>query len=195
MAAGIGGIRCGTMNLARTSLKMLALCTLVLTAACADDGSGDTDTDSTAAATDATDATATGTGTDGTAASDTTPTTGDASTGGTTGGAVAVEYKDIQAIWDGKCVMYCHTPGGSGAAKGPLLGADVSYANIVDKATPSAPLPYIAPGDPEGSYLWAKLNGTQIEAGGDGSPMPLGVPLDDATLAIIEQWILEGANP
>jgi len=63
------------------------------------------------------------------------------------------------------------------------------------QATPSAPLPYIAPGDPEGSYLWAKLNGTQIEAGGDGSPMPLGVPLDDATLAIIEQWILEGANP
>jgi hypothetical protein len=189
-AAGIGGIRCGIMNLARTSLKMLALCTLVLTTACADDGSGDTDTDSTTAATDAT-------ATDATAASDTTPTTtGDASTGdASTGGAPAVAYKDIQAIWDGKCVMFCHTPGGSAAAMGPLLGADVSYANIVDKATPSAPIPYIAPGDPDGSYLWAKLKGTQAEVGGGGSPMPLGVPLDDATLATIEQWILEGANP
>jgi len=192
MASGIGGIGLGTMNLARTSLKMLALCTLVLTAACGDDGSGDTDTDSTAAATDATDATAT----DATAGSETTPTTGGGeSTGGTTGGAVTVDYKDIQAIWDGKCVMFCHTPGGSGATKGPLLDAAVSYANIVDKATPSAPLPYIAPGDPEGSYLWAKLNGTQVDVGGDGSPMPLGVALDDATLATIEQWILEGAKP
>jgi len=169
-----------------------ALSTLVLMTGCPSD-SDDTDTD--ASATAATDAGTTA-GTE--AATDTTtqPTTGGAeSTGGTTTGAGAVDYAmDIQPIWDTKCVAGCHTPGGA-ASMGPVLGADVSYANLVDKQSPTVAMPLVAPGDPDGSYLWHKLNGTQADVGGSGAPMPIGVALDADTLALIEQWITDGAKP
>lgn len=169
----------------------LALSTLVLTTGCPSDGTGDTDTDSSASA--GTDAGTTAAGTDATDTT-TTPTTGGESTGGTTTGAGAVDYEaDIQPIWDAKCNS-CHFAGGS-ASMGPVLTAGVSHANIVDKQSPTVALPLVAPGDPDGSYLWHKLNGTQADVGGSGSPMPLGVPLDADSLAKIEQWITDGAKP
>lgn len=201
MAARIDGIRCGIMNLARTSLTLrarwaapLALSTLVLTTACGGDGGGDTDTDSGASATDASAGTD-GTGTDGTGTNPTAePTTGDAESSGSTTGAGAVDYvTDIQPIWDLKCVS-CHVAGGS-AAMGPVLTSDKSYAAIVDVQSPTVALPLVAPGDVDGSYIWHKLNGTQADVGGSGSPMPLGTPLDAADLAKIEQWINDGAKP
>ena len=191
MTAGIDGIRCGIMNLARTSLTQLALATLVLFTACGDDGSGDTDTDASASATDATDGT--GTGTDGTTTAE--PTTGDASTGGSTGVGGEVDYvTDIQPIWDLKCIS-CHVAGGSAVA-GPVLTSDKCYAAIVGVQSPTVAADLVAPGDPDASYLWHKLNGTQTDVpGGGGSPMPLGVPLTDDELAAIEQWITDGAKP
>ena len=191
MTAGIDGIRCGIMNLARTSLTQLALATLVLFTACGDDGSGDTDTDASASATDATDGT--GTGTDGTTTAE--PTTGDASTGGSTGVGGEVDYvTDIQPIWDLKCIS-CHVAGGSAAA-GPILTSDKSYAAIVGVQSPTVAADLVAPGDPDASYLWHKLNGTQADVpGGGGSPMPLGAPLSADELAAIEQWITDGAKP
>jgi len=202
MTAGIDGIRCGIMNLARTSLTLrarwaapLALSTLVLTAACGGDGGGDTDTDSGASATDAsagTDAT----GTDGTDATNPTaePTTGDAESSGSTTGVGAVDYMaDIQPIWDLRCIS-CHVAGGS-AVMGPILTSDKSYAAIVGVQSPTAPLPLVAAGDADGSYIWHKLIGTQADVNGSGSPMPLGTPLDAADLAKIEQWINDGAKP
>lgn len=177
----------------------LALSTLVLSAACGDDGSGDTDTDSGASATNPTNATnptdGTG-GTDGTDGTDGTssPTTGAESSGSTTG-VGAVDYTmDIQPLWDLRCVS-CHVAGGS-APMGPILTAGVSHANIVDVQSPTVALPLVAPGDPDGSYLWHKINGTQAEVpGGSGSPMPIGIPFTDDEKALIEQWILDGAKP
>jgi len=198
MKPGIDGIRGPTMNLAYTSLTMrarraaqLALSTLVVMTGCpADDG--DTDTDDTNV-TDATDATNATDATDAT----TQPTTGEEETGGTTTtGAEAIDYKtDIQPIWDGKCVTACHTPGGSAATNGPLLGADVSYANLVGKQSPTVALPLVAPSDVDGSYLWHKLNNTQGDVNGAGLSMPLGSMLPAAELDLIEQWISEGAKP
>lgn len=169
----------------------LALSTLVLTAGCTED-SGETDTD---AATDATAATAVTDATDATAATVAESTTGEAETGTPTTGGDAVTYADIQAIWDTKCVMACHTPGGSASTNGPILGADVSHANIVDKQAVTVALPLITPGDPDASYLWHKINGTQTDVGGGGSKMPIGLGLDEPTLAMIEQWIVDGAKP
>ncbi len=170
----------------------LVLSTVVVMSGCTEEG-GDTDTDG--AATDATDAT------DATAASDPTtqPTTGEGETGGSssTGAAEAVDYvMDIQPIWDTKCVAGCHTPGGS-APGGPMLGADVSYANLVNKQAVGVALPLVAPSDLDGSYLWHKLNNTQgdPDVNGVGLSMPLGSTLDAPTLALIEQWISEGAKP
>lgn len=197
MAARIDGIRCGIMNLVCTSLTMrarwaaqLALSTLVLTAACTED-KGETDTDSTAAETDPTVA-----GTTSATDSTTQPTTGgETTTGETTGTPSAVDYEmDIQPIWDMKCVAGCHTPGGIAATGGPILGAGVSHANIVDKQSSTVTMPLITPGDPSMSYLWHKLNGTFGDVGGSGAKMPLGPSLDDPSLALIEQWIMDGAK-
>jgi len=45
------------------------------------------------------------------------------------------------------------------------------------------------------SYLWYKLNDTQLEAGGYGQRMPSGAQLDPAQLELIKQWIDAGAHP
>ena len=51
---------------------------------------------------------------------------------------------------------------------------------------------WIAPGDPERSYVLDKLRG-QILCG--GARMPLGKPpLDDGELSAISDWICEGAK-
>ena len=52
---------------------------------------------------------------------------------------------------------------------------------------------YIEPGDLDNSYLWRKLTGTHIAAGGSGSAMPASGSLTSAQKSTIETWILEGA--
>ncbi|HGG57336.1 MAG TPA: hypothetical protein ENK31_06025, partial [Nannocystis exedens] len=100
---------------------------------------------------------------------DTSSSTGDTesstgSTGSTSGGPV--DYvADIQPIWDSRCVVGCHTPGGS--KPGIPLDPDVSYDTLVGK--PSVQLQsmnMVEPGDLGKSYLWHKLNNTQVDAGG-----------------------------
>ncbi len=52
----------------------------------------------------------------------------------------------------------------------------------------------VEPGSTEDSYLWHKINGTQVEAGGSGLTMPKdNPPLTPQQMAIIEIWILSGA--
>lgn len=178
----------------------LALSSLVLMTGCPADDDGETDTDATSNPTAPMTATMTATMTAATDATDATsePTTGEGETGEmtTTGGVGAVDYVlDIQPIWDEKCVTSCHTPGGI-AMMGPLLGADVSYANLVDKQSPTVALMLVAPGDPDGSYLWHKVEGTQADVpNGGGAKMPIGPALTDAELDLIEQWIAAGALP
>jgi hypothetical protein len=54
----------------------------------------------------------------------------------------------------------------------------------------------VDPGDPEGSYWLAKLEGRQVEVGGVGAQMPLGkTPLDEVELTTIREWISGGAAP
>ena len=69
------------------------------------------------------------------------------------------------------------------------------HTNLVDVNSTELPAMFrIRRGDPEQSYLWRKVNGTHIEAGGSGSAMPLGTePLDKEELDLIEAWILNGA--
>jgi hypothetical protein len=83
----------------------------------------------------------------------------------------------------------------------PAAGLDLHgnpqfiYENLVDVRSTELPGMYrIARGAPSDSYLWRKINGTHLEAGGSGEMMPLGAPaLDEETLNIIERWILDGA--
>ena len=56
-------------------------------------------------------------------------------------------------------------------------------------------LPRVKPGDPEGSYLYRKLTGTHLEAGGSGEHMPFQRDLlEPADLAVFREWIAQGAT-
>jgi hypothetical protein len=105
--------------------------------------------------------------------------------------------EDMQPIWTGRCVIYCHSAGIEPAAADLSLATGAAYENIVNQ--PSVQLTtmmLIAPGDPDQSYLWQKLIGNHLNVGGEGEPMPLNTPmLDQDTLDRVEAWILAGAPP
>jgi cytochrome c5 len=102
-------------------------------------------------------------------------------------------YDTIQRIFDAECAS-CHS-----AATDLVLTPSpaVSWANLVGKAAPPAEAcggTLVVPGDPGASYLYQKLTsptpcaGTQMPAAEFG---PL--PLPDCVLAIVREWIAEGA--
>lgn len=83
----------------------------------------------------------------------------------------------------------CHA--GGGAPQGLRLDAANSYALLVAVSSNEVPgVMRVAPGQPDASYLIQKLEGHAAV----GARMPLGGPyLDDATIAVIRQWIAAGA--
>lgn len=122
--------------------------------------------------------------------------TGDATGGsGSTGVAGQLSHAaDIQPIWDKYCMAACHEAGGSGA--GSLLMDGDDYDALVGVAALGLPtMDLVAPGDRLTSYVWHKLSGTQMEVGGAGSKMPLGMAMTQEELDTIGQWIDEGAQP
>lgn len=100
--------------------------------------------------------------------------------------------QDILPIFKSRCVM-CHLPG---AELGNLaLHPKAAYANLVGVPSSESPLPRITPGNPEASYLYRKVTGTQIAAGGTGERMPFGEPpLSAGQLEAIRRWIESGAK-
>lgn len=83
----------------------------------------------------------------------------------------------------------CHA--GSAAPLGLRLEADAAYAMLVNAPSVEVPgLLRVAPGNPDASYLIQKLEGTATV----GGRMPLnGPPLPPETIAVIRQWITDGA--
>jgi hypothetical protein len=85
----------------------------------------------------------------------------------------------------------CHI--GASAPAGLRLDAANSYGLLV--GTPSTEVPSVlrvAAGNPNGSYLIQKLEGTAAV----GGRMPLnGTPLPQADIDVIRQWITDGAQP
>ncbi len=85
----------------------------------------------------------------------------------------------------------CHV--GASAPQGLRLDEANSYAMLVGVASAEAPsLQRVKAGDPDNSYLIQKLEGTAAV----GGRMPLGgTPLTQADIAMIRQWIADGAQP
>jgi hypothetical protein len=55
---------------------------------------------------------------------------------------------------------------------------------------------YVVPGNPQASFLWAKLNpGTPPLPAGCGGKMPPGSGGNQVLADLVAQWITEGANP
>ena len=100
----------------------------------------------------------------------------------------------MQPIFDAACAG-CH--GGATPSDGLDLSGD-AYDAIVGTFSADVPtMAQIAPYAPDDSYLWHKVSGTQIAAGGAGGimPKPPDPPLSAGDLAILESWILGGAPP
>jgi methionine-rich copper-binding protein CopC len=109
--------------------------------------------------------------------------------GGGTGGALTADFASIQDhVFTPICTV-CHA--GGSAPQGLRLDATNSYALLV--GVPSTEVPAILrvkPGDPDNSYLIQKLEGHASV----GAQMPFGgPPLAAEALAVIRQWILDGA--
>jgi hypothetical protein len=103
---------------------------------------------------------------------------------------------DVQPIFTNSCAFSgCHGTLNPNPAGSPMvLEPGQAYDNIVN--VPAGQLPSmdrIEPGNPNLSYLIRKLEGTHVQAGGSGSRMPIGNPLPSSTMAVLRQWINEGA--
>lgn len=113
---------------------------------------------------------------------------------GNTGGGGSVlqaNFDSIQQnVFDARCIV-CHI--GASAPLGLRLDDANSYGLLVGVASAQVPaLQRVDPGDPNSSYLIQKLEGT-ASAGGR---MPLGAtPLSQADIAVVRQWITDGAQP
>ncbi len=126
-----------------------------------------------------------------------TTTTGDPTTSGSdTMLPVLSHAADIQPIWDARCGGDgCHTPGELPLGGGLDLSGN-AYGAIVDMPAVGANRPLVDAGSADGSYMYNKLDGSFLEVGGGGSPMPLAMPaLDAGTLATVRDWIDQGAPP
>jgi hypothetical protein len=111
--------------------------------------------------------------------------------GGTTGGVLTADFESIQRnVFTPVCTI-CHA--GSNAPQGLHLDVANSYSQLV--GVPSAEVPAllrVRPGDPVSSYIVQKLEGHAAV----GAQMPFGgPPLPAATIAVIRQWISDGALP
>ncbi|MFG6428785.1 hypothetical protein [Roseateles sp. LYH14W] len=106
-------------------------------------------------------------------------------------GPMTASFASIQAHVLTPACTGCHA--GASAPRGLRLDATNSYAMLVGVNSGGVPsLKRVAPGDAANSYLIHKLEGHQAV----GARMPLGGPfLDAPTIALIRQWINNGAQP
>jgi hypothetical protein len=83
----------------------------------------------------------------------------------------------------------CHGgPNGAGGLR--LDGTAADALRLVEGTSAVAGRPYVVPGDPDASYLVAKLRG---DAGISGDRMPPAAPLEKQQLAKVLRWIEGGA--
>lgn len=97
---------------------------------------------------------------------------------------------DVQPIFSANCSAYCHLGGGAGYLD---LRPEAAYDSLVEidaLCDPGADARVI-PGSPESSVLLRRLSGDPDLCG--GNPMPPSGSLSAGDLAIIEQWIEDGA--
>jgi hypothetical protein len=104
---------------------------------------------------------------------------------------LVAEFQSIQDNVFTPICTACHA--GGGAPLGLRLDEGNSYAMLVNEPSVEVEeLLRVDPGNPDDSYLIQKLEGTAEF--GDRMPQG-GPPLPSETIAVIRQWILEGAQP
>lgn len=111
------------------------------------------------------------------------PTGTDSGVGGEGG------FCDARAVFSTRCVA-CHSA--SSAAGGLDLQTDAHAALVGVASSLYAGRTLVVAGDPDGSFLHAKVTATQ--AAGEGSVMPPSGVLDAAEIEILRAWIADGAT-
>ena len=109
-----------------------------------------------------------------------------------------VTLADVQSqVFTPNCLTaFCHTS--TAQAGGLMLEDGASFAALVNVpavnfAAMNAGLVRVQPGDPDASFLYIKLTAPSLP---HGSRMPMGQPpLSDNLIALVRDWIAQGANP
>lgn len=110
--------------------------------------------------------------------------------GATRAGEVSFQ-NDVMPVLTAHCVV-CHM---DGAEQGHLSLFPEAYGHLVGVASTESKLKRVEAGKPDQSYLYRKLMGTHLDAGGSGLRMPVQQdPLDAAFLDLLKQWIEQGAK-
>jgi hypothetical protein len=110
--------------------------------------------------------------------------------GGAHGADVSFQ-NDLMPVLSERCVM-CHM---DGADQAHLSLFPEAWGHLVGVPSTESPQKRVEAGQPDQSYLYRKLMGTHLEAGGNGLRMPFQQdPLDPAFLALLKQWIEQGAK-
>jgi len=107
------------------------------------------------------------------------------------GGTLTADFESIQDNVFTPICSVCHA--GGAAPQGLRLDAANSYAMIVGvPSVEDSSVLRIKPGDPDNSYLIQKVEGHAAV----GAQMPFGgPPLSAATIAVMRQWVTNGAPP
>ncbi|SIR58921.1 hypothetical protein SAMN05421829_12213 [Aromatoleum tolulyticum] len=118
---------------------------------------------------------------------------GAALAGATAAHAQQVSFaRDIVPVLRTRCAT-CHLTGDEPG--GMKLYPAAAYRSIVKVRSKGSPLQLVVPGDPAGSYLLHKIEGTHLDSGGNGVRMPFAQPpLEDETRDRIRAWIADGAK-
>ena len=99
----------------------------------------------------------------------------------------------ILPLLKSRCLV-CHMPGSE--AGGMSLLPKTAYANLVGMKSTQSTLLLVAPGKPDESYLYLKITGRHLGAGGSGERMPFNeTPLSAEDVELVRIWIESGARP
>lgn len=115
--------------------------------------------------------------------------------GGATGGTTDQEEvsfrRDITPLLTRRCAV-CHITGEEPGLVTLVPGS--AHGSLVQVSSQQSALLRVQPGEPGESYLYHKLLGSHVEAGGEGARMPFAAPpLSDNQLELFRRWIKEGA--
>lgn len=123
-------------------------------------------------------------------------------------GAGSGTYERVRDIFERSCSGYCHAGGRDVGPSLVLAPNDGSPPNLLDRPSRQVPrMMLVVPGDPDGSYLVRKIDGTTGElpecasdARRCGIPMPYAwrdggpaVTMPAEQRALIRRWIADGA--
>ena len=96
-------------------------------------------------------------------------------------------YEAVQDIFANSCTG-CH------AANSTPPALDGDLCNDIVGVASSIGMSQVEAGDADNSYLLHKINDTHLDVGGNGGSMPIGGSLSADEIAILTDWIDEGAE-